>query len=40
MAIEKVKSYFEKYNMEQRILELETYAKPLSWVNVCKNWAL
>ena len=70
MAIEKVKSYFRKYNMEQRILEfdvssatvelaaqalncescriaktlsfmvneIETFAKPLGWVNVCKNW--
>jgi prolyl-tRNA editing enzyme YbaK/EbsC (Cys-tRNA(Pro) deacylase) len=26
--------------IELTIAELETYAKPLSWVNVCKNWAL
>lgn len=24
--------------IELTIAELETYAKPLSWVNVCKNW--
>jgi prolyl-tRNA editing enzyme YbaK/EbsC (Cys-tRNA(Pro) deacylase) len=26
--------------IELTIAELETYANPLSWVNVCKNWAL
>lgn len=47
MAIDKVKDYFGKYNMSERIqefevssatVELEKYSGFTEWINVCKGW--
>lgn len=45
MAIEKVREYFSKFGMADRIrkfdvssAELEAYSGYISWIDVCKNW--